>query len=306
MLIHIGYHKTASTWLQKQFFPKHPQIDFIAGHQLLWPHLINFHPLLFNAEQARTVFSPLLQRAEAAGKLAVLSSERLSGNPHSGAYDNTLLAERLQTLFPQAKILLMVREQTDAIVSNYKQYIKMRGLCTLDEYLNPPVDGKIPLFRLDNFQYHYLAAYYVSLFGENQVKVMCYEQLRDQAEDFIQDLSAFAGISDSADIMALFPVKQRSNAAFSDGHIRLRRYCNRLSGGHSFYPLTPRYPRLYRWLLDRLEALERAGFFQSIQNQEGGAFRQRVQQRVQGRYAASNRALQQQFQLDLAQYGYQL
>ena len=56
-----------------------------------------------------------MKRAAESDSTPVLSAERLSGNPHSGGYDSLQTAERLHRLFPQAKVLVVVREQTEEI-----------------------------------------------------------------------------------------------------------------------------------------------------------------------------------------------
>lgn len=35
------------------------------------------------------------------------------------------------------------------LVSNYKQYVRMRGICGFEEYLSPPRDGRIPYVPCD-------------------------------------------------------------------------------------------------------------------------------------------------------------
>jgi len=47
----------------------------------------------------------------------VLSAERLSGNPDSGGYDSVHVAEYLAATFPEARVLIVIREQADMLVS---------------------------------------------------------------------------------------------------------------------------------------------------------------------------------------------
>lgn len=67
-------------------------------------------------------------RAAESDSTPVLSAERLSGNPHSGGYDSLQTAKRLHRLFPQAKVLVVVREQTEEILSCYNQYVRAGGV----------------------------------------------------------------------------------------------------------------------------------------------------------------------------------
>ncbi len=298
MLIHIGYHKTATTWLQLFYFPHHPELAFIAGHETLWQHLISPHPLEFNPQVAKQLFNPLIEQSLKNQQLPVLSAERLSGNPHAGGFDNKEIADRLKTVFPDAKILLVIRRQKDAILSNYKQYIRVGGICNLIDYLNPPADGRIPLFRLENFAYHYLANYYVQLFGQDKVKIMLYEQFRQQPQLFIQQLSEFIGVSTDQ----TFPTAQQVNNSMSDLGIILKRQINKWHGNDSLYPITP----CCAWLTTRLSKLieqfeqkQRLDFYKT--DLEG-----QIQTVVGDRFKTSNTQLVTQFQLDLAAYDYDL
>lgn len=298
MLIHIGYHKTATTWLQLFYFPHHPELAFIAGHEALWQHLISPPPLEFNPKITQTLFQPLLQHSLQTQQFPVLSSERLSGNPHAGGFDNKEIADRLKAVFPNAKILIVIRRQSDAILSNYKQYIRVGGICNLTDYLTPPIDGRIPLFRLDNFAYHHLANYYIQLFGKDKVKIMLYEQFRQQPQVFIQTLSQFIGVNSNQ----VFPTEQKVNASMSDLGMILKRHINKWHGHDSLYPITPCCPWITTRLMKLVNELDQRRYLDFYQLN----LKQQVQHIVGNRFQASNALLAEQFQLDLATYDYDL
>ena len=103
-LIHIGYHKAASSWLQRNLFP-----DADCGFQLpfghrndIEKHFVFPHPLDFDPERVTSQYKPELERLFSAGFVPVISHERLSGNPHSGGYDSTEVAMRLHQTLPDA------------------------------------------------------------------------------------------------------------------------------------------------------------------------------------------------------------
>jgi len=298
MLIHIGYHKTATTWLQNIYFSNHPQIAFVGRHPELWQYVISPHDLDFKAELAKAYFYPKINEATKNKKFAVFSSERLSGNPHSGAYDNKLIADRLFSVFPRAKILIVIREQRDAMLSNYKQYIKMGGICTLKEYLFPPVDGKIPLFRLDNFKYHQLIEYYVKLYGLENVKVMLYEEFRENPSKFIKDLAYFLGIDDSL----VFPTEQKINTSLSDLNTVLKRRINRFQGNTSFFPVTPAFPWMSTKLLNFVNKIDNIQKFAKF----NAHFDKEIAEHIGNFYVDSNRILVNSLKINLKHYNYML
>lgn len=299
MLIHLGYHKTATTWLQTVLFPQHPQIAYIAPHAVLWEHIIFPHPLQFNPEKAKTFFTEVITQANELKKVPVLSSERLSGNPHSGAYDNIIIAERLKQVFPDAKILLVIREQVDAIVSNYKQYIKVGGICTLKEYLHPPIDGKIPLFKLDNFKYHLLIEHYVKLYGKDNIQILVYEEFREKPHQFIEKLCNFIAINSEQPL----PSAQKINESQSNCATGLKRYINRWHGGSSFLPITPTFPKITIALNQFIDKLDHKKLLKILPQSN---FHAEVATHTNTMFVESNQIISQSFNLDLAHYGYSL
>ena len=118
-----------------------PNFDAIA--LLIYPNALDFSPQI-----CKKYFYPKLLEATTGGLIPVLSYERLSGNPHSGGYDSKEIANRLVQVFPDAKILIVIREQKDIILSTYKQYIIEGGACTVKRYLHPP-----PPVEKDEFLY---------------------------------------------------------------------------------------------------------------------------------------------------------
>jgi len=298
LLIHVGYHKTATTWLQSSFFPRHPDLSVVGQYPDLAGQLIYPDGLTFHADDARRFFQPRIAAAVAASKIPVLTTERLSGNPHSGGYDSKTIADRLHDAFPQASILIVVRRQVDMAVSMYKQYVRVGGICTLREYLFPPLDGRIPLFRLEFLEYHRLAEYYASLFGPERVRVMVYEQFCDDPTSFIGDLCDFLDIRGGVS----FPAHKRVNESLSDSATRLKRRVNRWHGGDSLFPVTPPVPRLTGGLFRAIQRFDRAILSRlpttNLKDEAAGLIRDR--------FGASNRELARVFGLDLAQHGYDI
>ncbi len=191
-LIHIGYHKTASTWLQRQFFSKQDDFAVLDFDKALY----QIHPFQFEA-QAQAIAQKYAEKLDAVDpeKVPVLSNERLSGHPHSGGHDSKEIADRLAEVFPGARILIVIREQKSAILSSYYQYVKKGGLCSLAHYVGPRRDGHVPLFHPDHFCYDGLIAYYFGKFGRERVCVVSYELFRDEPELFLEALLQFTGVA---------------------------------------------------------------------------------------------------------------
>ncbi len=296
LLIHIGYHKTATTWLQQYYFPQHPQIDFIGKHEDLWENLMSPHGFDFDPKIAQEFFYPKIEQALQKNLIPVISAERLSGNPHSGGYDSKEIADHLKKVFPEAKILIMIRHQPEAILSNYKQYIKMGGICTLKEYLFPPQEGRIPLFRLDNLKYHKLANYYAKLFGKENIKIIPYEKFRFHPQAFLEELANFMGI----DSKISFPFEEKVNQSLCDATILLKRKVNRWHGNDSLFPVTPPFPNITKKLFDLIQKLDKKPLFRRY----NAHFIEQIHNDIGHFYGESNRQLNETFELNLQTYHY--
>jgi hypothetical protein len=191
-LLHIGYYKTGTTFLQTRIFPE-PGFSLVAKSMALWSSFVEVDPFAWSPSKARETFETGIRDAAERGLVPVLSAERLSGNQDSGGYDSVHVAEYLAATFPEARVLIVIREQADMLVSSYKRYVRNGGPGTLRQYGSPPWGPpRPPHFDLSYFEYHRLIGLYRNLFGPESVLVMPYELLRDQPRTFLKRLGDFA------------------------------------------------------------------------------------------------------------------
>jgi hypothetical protein len=192
-VIHIGYHKTGTTWLQRKLFASaelgYRRIRFTQDDVDLY----RVHDFDFDAARCRAEMERKLERCDREGLVPVISMMRLSGNPHAGGYDSRVLADRIAAVFPGARIIVVIREQRSMILSTYAQYVKMGGPCSLRGYLLTPDDSRRPGFRFEQFRYDRLIAHYQRLFGKERVLVDAYERFRSEPQAFAERVAAFCG-----------------------------------------------------------------------------------------------------------------
>ncbi|AOY81586.1 sulfotransferase [Moorena producens JHB] len=216
ILIAIGYFKTGSSWLDRHLF-KNPSSGFIwwsdpsLRHQIVGPHPLAFDLAKCSEKIQSSIPSSLND------KIPVIALERLSGHPHSGGYDSKEIADRLIALFPKARILIVIREQKQMILSTYNQYVRASGPCSLRNYIGQPTfrGYKIPLFSLDHFAYNFLIDYYQKLFGRSNVLVLPYEQFKTDPKRFVAQILEFNGIKDCAALVETLPYHDRVNSSLS-------------------------------------------------------------------------------------------
>lgn len=296
-LLHIGYHKTGTTWLQHIFFPKNPDFALFAQsdlyHHFVKPNALDFHP-----ERTKDFFQRKSEDARADEKIPVLSFERLSGSPFSGGRDSKEIADRLSRVFPQAKVLIVIREQIDAIASCYKQYVIAGGPASLKRFLSPPALGAYSWFDPKHFRYEPLIRYYLSLYGADNVKVMFYEKFKADNVQFCNDILAYVGSDTRFELNKPAPPIHQS---LSDISIKLYSILNR-------FVLSPNNP----WPVLNLPILLRIGWpllqkFDRVGADKiwKGRIRNKVKKRYAGMFAEYNRKLEELLNLDLRALGYE-
>ncbi len=177
-LLHIGYMKTGSTWLQTRVL-NDPAAGLLAlaSREALTEILVRPSVLDYDAEAVRALVAGPLAVCEKRGLVPVISHERLSGNPISGGFDSTIVADRLAELFPMARVAIVIREQRSFLTSFYNEYVCGGGACSLASFLHPPPGAKLPLFNARFLEYHRLIEYYHEAFGRERVLVLPFETL---------------------------------------------------------------------------------------------------------------------------------
>jgi len=303
LLLHVGYHKTGTTWLQRQVFPDaEAGYALVAGADDLQPVFVDPNPFGFDPAEAHRSFERGIGEAREKGLIPVLSYERLSGSPHAGGYDSRPIADRLAAAFPDARVLVVIREQTSMVVSLYKVYIRMGGTASLRQYVDPPPQSsaRAPLFRFDFLEYHRLVGYYQQLFGTENVLVLPYELLEKKPRRFLRRIGEFAGMSTSVKNARLRPVNV-SPSAFS---LSVKRQANKWLVRSALNP-SPVLPlhlpndslRMLTSRIDRrLPARLRAG--------SDERWRRFAEELVGTRYAKSNALTAKLTGIDLWTFGY--
>jgi hypothetical protein len=309
-LIHIGYHKTGSSWLQKYLFSTKAGVGFTTFSKgpdgPINRLIVSPNPLDFDPAAARRRFRRLIREARDAGLVPIVSSERLSGHPLTGGHDSKELAERLAAVFPDGRLLIVIREQREMVLSSYRQYVKAGGAWSLRKFLHPPVDTRVrtPLFDPSHFAYDRLIRTYQQLFGDDRVLVLPYELLRTEPQLFVGSIAEFAGVDLLQDYLDNLPIDARPNLASSRAATRIKRAVNRLVACSDLNPAPlVDAPRLEAFARRHVDVVDRVIPGSIAERLERGD-RERVAEAVGSRFDASNGTTSAACRLDLAAYGY--
>jgi hypothetical protein len=309
-LVHIGYHKAASTWLQRELFVDRTGYRWLGKRPRSHPvrRLVRERPLEFDPADVRRAFEPLIADAEQSGLVPVVSFERLSGHPFSGGFDVDLIGERLAQVFPEARVLIVIREQRAMILSTYKQYVQVGGAAPLRHFLDPPVGRslRVPLFDWRYFEYDHLVRHYHRLFGEEQVLTLPFELFVRDGRAFVERIAGVGGRPITDDTIGLLRYRRRSNRARSALTIAAVRRLNRLTEHTELNPAPVAElrsaARLSEWL-QRTEVLDHR-LTKGIEAGSQQRLRRAIDEWAGDRYQESNRRLADLIGADLAALGW--
>lgn len=300
-LLHVGYIKTATTFLQNTVFKGDGgDLELAAGRRTreqLVENVLLADDYDFDPALIRATLDAVSAPVRARGRLPVWSEEMLLGNPASRRYDGFANARKLRAVFPDAGILITIRKQQSIAMSMYAEYVLGGGPLPLRTFIGtgdePPSFSAI--LRPEFLFFDRAVRHYRALFGANRVLVLPQEMLLAASGDFVAALSRFTGAG-----IALPPSSRRDHA--SEGRVAagLRRRLNRFALRDPTRPGRGGYSALMNRgvrLVDRLDP----GLFDA---RLAARRRLALEARYDGLFAASNRALAEMTGLDLGGMGY--
>lgn len=171
-VFHIGFQRTASTWLKANVFSKIPVFygnDDEECSNLFYGYILSKNFLEYNKKHAITGFKKIIKNK----KTFLFSEESMVGKLLEP--DIVSAKEILQRLsdLGKVKIIIFVRNQITIIWSLYKQYLKLGGYCDIHDFLYKEKASRY----LDYLKYDLYLDYCHKLFGKKNVYVECYENL---------------------------------------------------------------------------------------------------------------------------------
>lgn len=228
-IIHIGMPRTASTFLQNEFFPHVSDFEFYGVKRTQYSDV--FQKILyqddsyFNEEEIAAELKPINE------KNAILSNELFVGQSlylHSTNRSRT--AHRLKQFFPDAEIVLVLRNQVSLLESLYSIGI-YSGMTVYPEdfirFSDKPSILEDPLYSTfaeaettEAYYFSNLVELYRSLFSN--IHVLLFEDFKSGPAPFAERLSQMLNLDTS-------PIKnpeKRVNKSLSARQIKLIRRLN--------------------------------------------------------------------------------
>lgn len=171
IFIHIGLHRTGTTFLQKHVFPK---IEGIAYYGRYNPYHVQNYVLAVDVK---------------ANDKILISDEGLTTYPYFNYPETTvfIVTERLKKLFPHAKIIVVFRDKKEWKKSLYDVYVRMaKGNLSRSEW-----EQKI--FNSKNFEFGEFKQFLKTIFDD--VLVLWYKDFKKNPQVFVEQICNFMGVS---------------------------------------------------------------------------------------------------------------
>jgi len=303
VVIHVGKHKVASTYMQHLIFPQLTKYYCTKTGVMRWLTKQPFIPANFREKVYNNYFDKS-RRGTSPGRddLLLISREGLSSSPDLNRVDK--YAESLSKAYPQARVLICIREQYDLMVTLFFWHTaKRRMTLNLPKYADWVMDYA-PQFLL----HHEAVDAYVKWFGKDRVTVMPYELNRLSKDNFIHKVAEWI----SPEVKISIP-DYRMNVSFKTAAV-LRSY---ILVNHSllrvmayFMPSMTRIlpsgiAQHYRHFVSKFSKQNLAPFINRIfpgsQKIEPG---EEIRRKWDATFADSNSRIEEALGISLAEFGY--
>ncbi|MDD2549137.1 MAG: hypothetical protein PHD00_03475 [Bacteroidales bacterium] len=186
-IIHLGYPKTGTTWLQDMFFKHVSNFQYVKKN-VCNDIFVKPNAFSFDKQLAIEEISLLTQNKD-----IILSSELFAGTTNRGwlrGFWSKEIARRLHSVLPKAEIVIFIRRQEDLIASAYMQYIKNGGNFSINRYLE---SSAYNLFSFDHLNFYKLVQFYETLYGKESLQIFLFEDFKNDSINFMKDFSARLG-----------------------------------------------------------------------------------------------------------------
>ena len=308
--IHIGMPKSASTFLQEHLWKRCDALisciptDINNANEepgcekkvaMVLHGLMRLEENQFKSR--RNEFKELVNAFMDRPGPKVISNEGFASANYDpfGWHSRIVIASRLKDLFPDAKILMIARNQWDFLISWFIQmrntgqnFARVRTLKDMFEYeTHLETLGISSLWGLCDYDELYQA--YADIFGANSLHVLAYEMLREDGEAFVSQVTKIVGLTDGDASMGKSDPTVSENARHTWSSIWVR------SLGRRMPLLSGMLPEQVKQSVTRISGL--AGKAQPRLSEQHMEF-------ITERYTESNRRFSNLSGLDLKRFKY--
>lgn len=287
-IIHIGFQKAGSTWLQQNFFPK-----ILNSNVIISPPFVNEINSVSDLQLDISKIKGSIEEITVENKQNILTSEGLVGNVlgnASGCWDRT--CNRLKLLFPDGKIIMVIRNQLSMLKSIYKHEIRMGyGFSFHSFYYNHCMINHV----FDMLDYYSIVKYYMKNFKD--LKVIPLETLF--TKETTVELCKFIKVEDISENVDL---NTKQNEGFGSWSLYLTKKLNAFTGTK-----IQRFDNLFiypRWRYSWSKKVDKLESIILRKNSKPYLIPEELKLEIHERFGESNHKLASLLNIDLAKLGY--
>ena len=205
---HIGYPKTATTFLQKNLFRKHSQINYLSRHygneDSSLTKILNdiFYLNDKKFSQNKKHLKKILKKIKfAKSKVNLISEEDVLC--HKATKNNNIYKtlKRINFIFNdrehQVKYFFFIRKQNEIIISYYRQFYFSyfsKHYPRFDEFIDSR-NKKVPSEILGSFKYYKFYLFLKSVTKKANIKIFLYEDLKYDVLECLKNLCKYLHIN---------------------------------------------------------------------------------------------------------------
>lgn len=324
--LHLGMPKTGTTFLQARCFPYLDRIRYRDKEIMdLLDRVIYTNPTFLDLKRTKDEADRILEKT--GDESLLISHERLFGNMLINYHDNLYITRCLKMLFPEAKVIIVIRRQDDLVESIYKQSLQSYYHQRTNSFLNYrnnrfedscdlPGWPNIDIKQLNLRRY---VQNYVEHFGRDNVAILPYELLTHDQRAFLEKLAA------AINVEPFYPANNyQENRSYSWLSCRIALALNRFvrvegDGSRllrfipnkpfsSFLKNKPSETGFYKMLSAINRRLTLRHFLQNGVDRiiyiKGNLISAKKRELILSFHTESNRTLDEEFDLDLKRFGY--
>ena len=308
LLLHIGLPKAASSTLQRDVFC-HQKLGF----DILETQLDSNFPLktvedvifgndfTIDLSKIKQDLNEYIESRENPDLISVISQEKLIGLPDDGPCYTKRVADRLNKICPDAKILIVIREQRRFVLSCYNQHIRNSSNIKLERFIGCDgyaSDGYPSIMDSDFLKYDKIIEYYETLFGSDNVIVLVFEELVKDFETGVNAIRAKFGMTDRVHYKAV-PCR---NSGEGMATVECMRFLNTFCGDPHAYGIEKPSAT---WFFKRLARTGLARFLPNVlQVKQQEEYMSLINDFYEDLYCESNLTLSNKLGVDLRDFGY--
>lgn len=301
-LFHVGYVKTATSYLQAAIF-SNPEFGMkLSGGDENRSYIMQWFKTddqyLFDPVAISEKMDLLEKPIRELGLVPVWSEETLLGNPMKRQYDGARVLDQLRSLNRPFKVFITIRRQPDLCLSAYREYLKINRH-SLRDFIGTGHEPRSyrPILDPEFLRFDVAVGRWMDAFGPENILVLPHEFLKSNPDGYVRRLADFVGVSQSP-----APPAQAHNVGQGGVALVAARFLNAFfvrSPLSSRMSISQRVVKKLQRIINRLTPRKFDDLVESRWKRE-------IANRYEGLFEGSNRNLETLTNQDLRKFGYSM